>query len=95
MNILSIDLKSLGHTLCRFKPGSGYQKEKAVADLSATAFLVPQTVLQRPDTPARPREGKTLRPRRSRDQTKQGGPASIRNGLEDALHPASAAMQMQ
>ena len=23
------DLKSLGHRLCRFKPGSGYQKTKA------------------------------------------------------------------
>ena len=29
MNMLSIDLKSLGHRLCRFKPGSGYQNKKS------------------------------------------------------------------
>ena len=41
MNMLSIDLKSLGHRLCRFKPGSGYQKiSSGYRDNSVTAFFV-------------------------------------------------------
>ena len=89
------DLKSLGHRLCRFKPGSGYQDKKAVADLSATAFRVPQMsssgrtyLLPRALSPSG-HDAPGIR------QT-QGRPlASIRDGLEDALHPAGAAMQMQ
>lgn len=90
------DLKSLGHRLCRFKPGSGYQKKKAVADLSAAAFPFSQAPIHRRDKPAAGRgsragpvvsSGRSSRPER--------GPASIRDGLENALHPAGAAMQMQ
>lgn len=33
------DLKSLGHRLCRFKPGSGYQKEKAATGQSCGRFF--------------------------------------------------------
>lgn len=34
------DLKSLGHRLCRFKPGSGYQKEKAATGQFCGRFLL-------------------------------------------------------
>lgn len=35
------DLKSLGHRLCRFKPGSGYQKEgRPSRRMSAAAFFL-------------------------------------------------------
>ena len=35
------DLKSLGHRLCRFKPGSGYQKiSSGYRDNSVTAYFI-------------------------------------------------------
>lgn len=33
------DLKSLGHRLCRFKPGSGYQKVKSGHRQSCSRFF--------------------------------------------------------
>lgn len=90
------DLKSLGHRLCRFKPGSGYQKKKPSQTCLRRLFLFLKPPIHRRDKPAAGRgsragpavsSGGSSRPER--------GPASIRDGLENALHPAGAAMQMQ
>ncbi len=42
MNMLSIDLKSLGHRLCRFKPGSGYQNKKSRCRPVCDGFFISQ-----------------------------------------------------
>ena len=87
------DLKSLGHRLCRFKPGSGYQNKKAVADLSATAF--PFLYLPPTNGRAIPRPMDSPAPAGSSCNRQEQGPASIRDGLENAFYPAGTAMQMQ
>ena len=97
MNILSIDLKSLGHRLCRFKPGSGYQNKKSrrrpVCD---GFFLFLKLPTHRRDKTAAERGKRAGSPVSSRGSSRPGrSPASIRDGLENALHPTGAAMQTQ
>lgn len=63
MNMLSIDLKSLGHRPCRFKPGSGYQNKKSRRRPVCGGF----SFFSSPHPPAgqaRSREGKPGRPGR-------------------------------
>lgn len=90
------DLKSLGHRLCRFKPGSGYQNKKSrcrpVCDgffrFSSSPSPAGKTRSQK-EKPGRPGHLTRGSPKPERV------PISIRDGLENALHPAGSTMQVQ
>lgn len=87
------DLKSLGHRLCRFKPGSGYQNKKSrcrpVCDGFSFSLPAPHQRTRHPRPMDSPATAGSSCNRQEQD------PASIRDGLENALYPAGTAMQMQ